>query len=72
MLKKSQGRPRDARRSVSTGDPSLPGRLWRVGPDPSFKSIEVSGGRATAIGPLKEPARLSETSDGWLIDEYGQ
>ncbi len=40
--------------------------------DPSFKSIEISGGSATAVGPLKEPARLSATGDGWLIDEYGQ
>lgn len=40
--------------------------------DPTFKNIVVEGDTATAIGPLKEPARLSVTDGQWLIDEYGQ
>lgn len=48
------------------------GAYGKTAVDPSFKSIEVSGGNATAVGPLKEPASLSQTSGGWLIDEYGQ
>lgn len=40
--------------------------------DPKITAIVVRGDTATATGPLKEPARLSQGADGWLIDEYGQ
>jgi hypothetical protein len=40
--------------------------------NPSVKRVRVSGASATAIGPLREPAELSRSGEGWAIDEYGQ
>lgn len=40
--------------------------------NPEVKRVRIDGATATAVGPFMEPARLSLTGDGWLIDEYGQ
>lgn len=40
--------------------------------NPAIKRVRIDGATATAVGPFMEPARLSLTGDGWLIDEYGQ
>lgn len=48
------------------------GAYGNTAADPTFKRIRVSGTGATALGPLKEPARLSLIDGHWLIDEYGQ
>lgn len=48
------------------------GAYGEAAKNPTVKSIVVSGGAATAVGPLKEPAKLSVYNGTWLIDDYGQ
>jgi hypothetical protein len=39
---------------------------------PRVTSVRVSGKTATAIGPLKQVAKLQQQGGRWLITEYGQ
>lgn len=39
---------------------------------PKVTSVRVNGRRATAVGPLKQVARLERRGGRWLIAEYGQ
>lgn len=40
--------------------------------NPKITGVRVSGNAATAVGPLKQVARLERRGGRWLIAEYGQ
>lgn len=39
--------------------------------NPKIRAVRVNGNTATAVGPLKERAKLTKTDDLWRIDRYG-